>query len=124
MAHEHEYDMPAEHEHAENGEYSIPPPPPATHAVTAFLIVCHPDGTKVAFSDVNLPLELEREATLNDMYDGCGQVRRDIEIMQVTGQVVNNTINGMMMAMAQQMEAAKNAKIAEKLASKGIHVPR
>ena len=125
-----------EHTHDENGQhveeieesqveasYDMPAPPEPLEAPTAFLIVCFPNGTAAAYSDVNMPLKLEREATLNDMYSAAAQVQRDVMIMTITGQVVNNTVNGLMMAMAQQMEAAKNAKIAAKLASKGIHLP-
>jgi hypothetical protein len=123
-----------DHEHSpeENGQeplgnvadgYDLPAPPEALKAATAFLIVVLPDGTAAAYSDVNMPLDLERESTLNDMYSAAAQVQRDVMIMTMTNQVVNNTINGLMMAMAQQAEMAKNAKIAAKLQAKGIHLP-
>lgn len=117
---EHEHD----HDHAPEGHgYDIPPREPMK-ALTAFLVVCMPDGTKMAMSDVNTPLELERESTLNDMFEGAAQVQRDVTLMQMTNHVVSQTINGLMMAMAQQAQSMKDAKIAQKLASKGIHVPR
>lgn len=123
----YEADIKAEAQaYAPNGQepsYDMPAPKEPIKAATAFLIVCMPDGVKAAYSDVNTPLELEREATLNDMFEGACQVQRDVTIMQMTNHVVSNTINGMMMAMAQQAEMARNQKIATKLASKGIHLP-
>lgn len=113
--------------HGENGQepgqYDMPAPREPLKATTAFLVVVMPDGVAAAYSDVNTPLELERESTLNDMYSGAAQVQRDVTIMTMTNQVVSNTINGMMMAMAQQAEMARNQKIVSKLQAKGIHVP-
>jgi hypothetical protein len=106
----------------ENGQYDIQPQE-AVHAKTAFLVVQMPDGSFVAHSDVNTPVILEHEATLNDMYCGAAQVQRDVTIMQTNQHITTNVVNGLMMAMQQQMEAAQAAKIANKLAQKGIHVP-
>lgn len=116
--------MENEHQHPENG-YDITPAeaPEAVKATTAFLVVCYPDGRKTAVSDVNLNLELEREATLNDMYDGAGQVQRDIMLMLESNTIASQTVNGMMQAMAQQAEMMRQMKIEQKLAEKGIRVP-
>jgi hypothetical protein len=118
MDHDHEVD-PDPQVDPELGKvadgYDLPPPPDVVEATTAFLVICLPDGTKAAFSDVNTPLKLEREATLNDMFEGAAQVQRDVTIMQMTGQVVNNTVNGLMMAMQQQMQAAQNAQLANQV---------
>lgn len=113
----HDHDgVPHEHPQGNVADgYDIPPPPEVQEAVTAFLVVCMPDGTKAAFSDVDKPLKLERPATLNDMFEGAAQVQRDVQIMMMTSQVVNNTINGMMMAMQQQMEAMANQKLANQI---------
>jgi hypothetical protein len=110
---ENEHDH-AGHDHAE-AKYDIPQPREPLKALTAFLIVCMPDGIKAAYSDVNTPLELEREATLNDMFEGAAQVQRDVTIMQMTNNVVNNTVNGLMMAMQQQMLAAQDRQIANQV---------
>lgn len=92
-------------------------------ATTAFLVVCLPDGTKTAYSDVNIPIVLEREVTLNDMYDGCGQVMRDIQTMQLTSQITNSTINGVVMALDHKTKQAEAQQLADKLRSQGIHLP-
>jgi len=114
---------PEENGQAAEPSYDMPAPPEPLKAATAFLVVVLPDGMAAAYADVNMPLDLEREATLNDMFSAAAQVQRDVTIMTMTNQVVNNTINGLMMAMAQQAEMVRNQKIASKLASKGIHIP-
>lgn len=107
--------MENEHDGHDHGQYDIPQPKEPIKAATAFLIVCMPDGIKAAYSDVNTPLELEREATLNDMFEGACQVQRDVTIMQMTNHVVSNTVNGLMMAMQQQMMAAQNQQLASQV---------
>ena len=95
--------------------YEMPQPQEATKATTAFLVVCYSDGRKAAISDVNTLLELEREATLNDMYDGAGQVMRDIEIMMTTNHVVQNMVNAQMQIAAQAKQMAENEAVVQKL---------
>jgi hypothetical protein len=105
-----------EHEHAHgDGSYEIPPPAEAMKAVTAFLVVTKADGTHTAFADVNTPLELERAATINDMYVGAAQVMRDVEIMQITQNVVQNVINAQMQMAQQAMAAQQDVQLANKI---------
>lgn len=112
-----------EHEHEESS-YDIPPAAEAAECVTAFLVIQQLDGSFIAMSDINAAVRLQREPTLNDMYLGGAQVQRDANMLMTSARISADTVNGMLQAMAAQMEAAQNAKIAAKLASKGIHVPR
>lgn len=100
------------------GSYDLPPPAPAPEAmkaVTAFLVVTKSDGSHVGIADVNTPLELERPATINDMYVGSAQVMRDVEIMQITQNVVQNVINAQMQMAQQAMAAQENVKLANQI---------
>lgn len=106
------------HEHGEldpNGKYDIPVPAEPLRATTAFLVVIHPDGTAAAYSDVNMPVVLEREPTLNEMYAGSAQVMKDVQTMQMTQNVVQQVVNAMMQVAQQQMMAAQNQQIANKV---------
>ncbi|HET7110186.1 MAG TPA: hypothetical protein VFI41_04900 [Gemmatimonadales bacterium] len=104
------------------------PNPPAEKepikAITAYLVVQMPDGSYVAFTDANTPLELEREATLHDIHAGACQTQRDVMIMHMTQNVVQNTVAAMMQAMAAQMQAVQDqALVKQVMASPAGGVP-
>lgn len=105
------------------GGYDIPPAPEPTKALTAFLIVVGEEGQALAYSDVNMPLKLQREPSLNEMYAACAQVMKDVQILQLAPHVASQTINGMLQAMAQQAQMVADAKIKAKLREKGLRVP-
>lgn len=93
----------------------------APNAITAFLVITAPDGSSYATSDIGKIKEVlpSREATIADMRRACQEVVHDVNAMQTAQQTV-----GFMQQQAQAMaEEQRNAKIAAKLASKGIHVP-
>lgn len=99
----------------ENGQHELPDPPEVQKVRTAFLVLLHEDGSAVGHTDVNLPIEVGRVASFNDMYSGCAQVMRDVQIMQTNQTVVQNTVNTLMQAMQQQMEAVQTAQLAKGL---------
>lgn len=88
---------------------------------TAFLVIIGEGGAAFATSDLAKIGEIlpAREATVVDMRRACQEVVHDVNAMQVAQQTV-----GLMHQSAQEMaEQQRNAKIAAKLQSKGIHVP-
>lgn len=91
------------------------------NAVCAFLVVVTPDGAAFATSELTKIAEIlpQREATVVDMRRACQEVVYDVNAMQTAQQTV-----GLMQQQAQLMaEEQRSAKIAAKLATKGIHVP-
>jgi hypothetical protein len=93
----------------------------APNAITAFLVVVGPDGGAFATSELTKITEVlpQREATVQDMRRACQDVVFDVNAMQTAQQTV-----AVMQQQAQAMaDQARNAKIAAKLQSKGIHVP-
>lgn len=91
------------------------------NALTAFLVVVTPDGSAFATSELHKIAEIlpSREATVVDMRRACQEVVFDVNAMQTAQQTV-----GLMQQQAQLMaEEARGQKIAQKLATKGIHVP-
>lgn len=114
MEHEHDHD----HGEEPSPGYQLPDPPEpeeAVEAVTAFLVVQMKDGSSVAFTDVNKPVKLERGATLNDLYAGACQVQRDVTTMMRSAHLTNSV----MMAMAQQMQAAQDHMLAQQVMGNG-----
>lgn len=120
-----------QHPHEMNGEapvepqeapgYEIPPVPAqeTRRALTAFLVVVEHDGIAWATNDCNLDVVCDRQATLKDMYPACASVMKDIQVTETT----ERTVQTMMHMTAQMAEAQRQEKIAQKLMSKGIHVP-
>lgn len=93
----------------------------APNALTAFLVIVGPDGAAFATSELAKIGEIlpARDATVADMRRACQEVVHDVNAMQISQQTV-----GLMQQSAQQMaEEARNAKIAQKLQSRNIHVP-
>ena len=112
------YDIPLE-EIEEGAEEQQPDPEP--NAEYVFLVVVTPDGGAFATSEVSKIAEIlpRREATVQDMRRACQEVVHDVNAMQTAQQTV-----GLMQQQAAAMaEQARSQKIAQKLASKGIHVP-
>lgn len=94
----------------------------APNVITAFLVIVQPDGSAFATSEIAKIGEVTpaREATVVDMRRACQEVVHDVNAMQTAQQTV-----GLMQQSAQQMaEEQRNAKIAAKLQSKGIQLPR
>lgn len=117
---------------AENSGYHIQPaadpdeagedePDAEPNALCAFLVVVTPDGSAFATSELGKITEIlpQRDATVVDMRRACQEVVHDVNAMQTAQQTV-----GLMQQQAQLMaEEARSQKIAQKLATKGIHVP-
>lgn len=107
--------------HIHPGEEDEPAADAEPNAITAFLVVVTPDGAAFATSELHKIAEIltQREATVVDMRRACQEVVFDVNAMQTAQQTV-----GLMQQQAQAMaEESRNAKIAQKLATKGIHVP-
>lgn len=111
---DHIHEVPAPEGKVADG-YDIPVPPEPLKGTTAFLVVISADGTAAAYADVNMPVVLEREPTLNEMYTGAAQVMKDVQIMQLTQNVVQNVVGGMMQVAQQQMQAVQNQQLAAKV---------
>ena len=95
---------------------------PAPNAIVAFLVIVQSDGTAFATGELAKLGEIlpSREANIVDMRNACQQVVHDVNAMQTAQQTV-----GLMQQQAQAMaEETRNAKIAAKLQSKGIQLPR
>lgn len=95
--------------------YDIPTPPEPQKALTGFLVLIDANGTAVAYSDINTPVILDREPTLNEMYAGSAQVMKDVHTMQLTNHVVGNVVQAMMQVAQQQMQAAQDQQLASQL---------
>lgn len=80
----------------------------ADKVTTAFLLV-YKDGRWMATPDVSTPLVLAREASTDDIWDGCTKVVRDIDISE-TAQAVVGFQQQLAMQMAQQRQAQKIAQ--------------
>ena len=125
MSDQHQHDVtgngetPGEPQEAPGYEMPAPPSGEARRCRTAFLVIVEQDGLSWATNDVNLDVIPERQASFHEMYGSCSQVMRDIEISMQA----ERTVGMMMQATAQIAEAQRQDKIAQKLMSKGIHVP-
>jgi hypothetical protein len=105
--------MEHEHEHVEpvpNGEGPVP-----HRCVTAFLVMVMADGAAMAHSDPTTPFLADRVANLNDMYSASAAVMKDVEIMQLTQNVVQNVINAQLQVGQQMAAQAENQQIAQKI---------
>ena len=63
-------------------------PSERTQLMTAFLVLVGHDGSVTATSDVNLEMDLDRVANVDDMDAGCHIVTRDIAASMTAKQVV------------------------------------
>ena len=63
-------------------------PSERTQLMTAFLVLVGHDGSVTATSDVNLEMDLDRVANVDDMDAGCHIVARDIAASMTAKQVV------------------------------------
>lgn len=63
-------------------------PSERTQLMTAFLVLIGHDGSVTATSDVNLEMDLDRVANVDDMDAGCHIVTRDIAASMTAKQVV------------------------------------
>lgn len=106
---------PDDHTHDEEEEE-------APNVITAFLVIVQPDGSAFATSEIAKIGEITpaREATVVDMRRACQEVVHDVNAMQTAQQ----TVGLMQQSAAQMAEEQRNAKIAAKLQSKGIQLPR
>lgn len=86
-------------------------------ARTAFLVVVGYDGSAVATHDVNLELEIEREASIDDMYAGAALVVRDIEASLAAKHVVFGMQQGVQQLAARQ----RDLSAASALQTRGIN---
>lgn len=105
--------------------YDIPPPPSpdARKALTAFLVVVEADGSTWATNDVNLDVVLERPPTPGDMYRGCAEIMKDIAMAETSQRTVQLLAAVFPQMAAQAEEQKRQAKVAQRLIEKGIHVP-
>lgn len=62
--------------------------PEGLPALTAFYVVIDHQGGAKAMSDCNTMLHLDREATVDDMHNGCSIVLRDIQAATTAKHVV------------------------------------
>lgn len=87
--------------------------------LTAFIVVVLPDGSAQISTKLDVPLTVEREATLLDVRRACDEL-----LFNIRNQAsAENTVVLMNQLMQQTAEQARVQKVQQKLASKGIHVP-
>lgn len=90
--------------------------PQVRQARTAFLVIVSYDGSVEATHNVNLELEIEREANVEDMFAGVSAVARDIQASLTAKHVVF----GMQQGVAQLAERQRGMQAAQALQGKGI----
>ena len=60
----------------------------APDAITAFIVIKAPDGTYLAISDLSKTFTVGRTATLNDIRQGCEELRYTITKVDIVNSVV------------------------------------
>lgn len=85
-------------------------------ARTAFLVIIGYDGSATATSDVNTSLEIEHEASIDELYTGSALVVRDIEASLAAKHVVFGMQQGVQQLAARQQDISA----AQQLAARGI----
>jgi hypothetical protein len=112
------YDIPAPRtpEEAERAAQAHP-------CLAAFLIVMEPNGHAWASNNIDLVLDPSRPADLGDMYRSCAEVMKDVQTTESAERTVQLLAQVWPQISAQQAENERQAKIAQRLMQKGIHVP-
>lgn len=93
--------------------------PAEPDAATAFIVILQADGSAQISLDLTVPLTVEREATLLDVRRACDELLFNLRNQAAA----ENTVMLMHQTSQQLAEQARVAKLQQKLASKGIHVP-
>lgn len=88
-------------------------------AATAFIVILQADGSAQISLDLTVPLTVEREATLLDVRRACDELLFNLRNQAAA----ENTVMLMHQTSQQLAEQQRVAKLQQKLASKGIHVP-
>lgn len=117
---------------AQEGSYEIPAPPTpeqaakaaeARRCLAAFLVVIEEDGAAWATNNIDLVLDPKRPPNLGDMWRACAEVQKDITLMESTQRTVQTLAQAWPQIAANQREQERQAKVAQRLMEKGIHVP-
>lgn len=97
-------------------------PEPEPSLTTAFIVVVDLNGKAMATNDLSVlddDVVMVRAAELDDIFRACGEVGKDVQMMQQS----QHTVFLMQQAALQTQEAIRQQKMAASLAKKGIKVP-
>ena len=87
-------------------------PSERTQLMTAFLVLVGHDGSVTATSDVNLEMDIDRVANVDDMDAGCHIVTRDIQASMTAKQVVF----GLQVSAQAMQQQSQQAQMLQRLA--------
>lgn len=112
------YDIPGAAEAPQQPPLGSPENP--IHGRTSFIVVVDLEGGATAYGDASINVEVERPATLEDMWRACSEVLRDIEESKTAAHTVALLQQMTMQAQQAMMEAQQAQKIRQALAKKGV----
>ena len=105
-----------------DAEKNIPAPEGSkVPAFTAFVVVLDKHGGMWATPDLTIldKVSVDRPAGMQDFIPACSQIISDVNAQKTVGM----TVNAMMQTSAAIAEQQRTQAMAQKLASKGIHLP-